>query len=93
MVLRLSDHGPDEGGKALLPMADESEQAWRLTVTGMVIMCCVAAARTFQRRVTGGGTNQSNSLRLGPRPKRSEVPIRIPSIPHLLIPSPVTPTP
>ena len=28
-----------------------------------------------------------------PRPKRSEVPIRIPSIPHLLIPSPLTPTP
>ena len=28
-----------------------------------------------------------------PWPKRSEVPIRIPSIPHLLIPSPLTPTP
>ena len=28
-----------------------------------------------------------------PQPKRSEVPIRIPSIPHLLIPSPLTPTP
>ena len=37
----------------------------------------------------GGG--QNNSPR--PRPKRSEVPIRIPSIPHLLIPSPLTPTP
>ena len=29
-------------------------------------------------------------IRLGPRPKRSEVPTRIPSIPHLLIPSPLT---
>ena len=28
-----------------------------------------------------------------PRLKRSEVPMRIPSVPHLLIPSPVTPTP
>ena len=35
--------------------------------------------------------NVGNSPR--PRPKRSEVPIRIPSIPHLLIPSPLTPTP
>ena len=58
---------------------------------------CSLLPEGVQRRPTVDACNaicmsrRQNSPR--PRPKRSEGPIRIPSIPHLLIPSPVTPTP